>query len=135
MGGLNYELYAAVVHCGSSVDSGHYYTYAKDDINWYKFNDNFVMKSATSELHNLIPPETPYILFYSRVDCVEPSPIQRSELPTFVEAMIERDRVEFEAETRKTRPENVIRRFTKDDDSPPGCGGGSNLISSDRYIC
>lgn len=31
LGDEEYELYAAVVHCGSSVDSGHYYTIARDE--------------------------------------------------------------------------------------------------------
>lgn len=135
LNGLNYELYATVVHCGSSVDSGHYYTYAKDGSNWYKFNDNFVTKSSTSELHNLNPPETPYILFYSRVDCVEPSQIQRAELPSFLENIIARDRDDFEAEKRKPRPEHIIRRFSTDEDPPPGCGGEGNIITADRFIC
>lgn len=64
--GEQYNLYAAVVHCGSSVDSGHYYTYAKDGDEWYKFNDCAVIQSSEEELCNLRPPETPYILFYSR---------------------------------------------------------------------
>lgn len=65
--GDQYKLYAAVVHCGSSVDSGHYYTYAKDSEEWYKFNDCAVIQSSEEELCNLRPPETPYILFYSRL--------------------------------------------------------------------
>lgn len=69
--GEQYNLYAAVVHCGSDVDSGHYYTYAKDSEEWYKFNDCAVILSSESELCNLRPPETPYILFYSRLVLLE----------------------------------------------------------------
>ncbi|XP_053693027.1 ubiquitin carboxyl-terminal hydrolase 38 [Sabethes cyaneus] len=62
---MQYSLYAAVVHAGTSMDSGHYYTYAQDKSDcWYKFNDNFVTKCSADELHSLSSPNTPYILFY-----------------------------------------------------------------------
>ncbi|XP_055540357.1 ubiquitin carboxyl-terminal hydrolase 38 isoform X2 [Wyeomyia smithii] len=62
---MQYVLYAAVVHAGTSMDSGHYYTYAQDKSDcWYKFNDNFVTKCSADELHSLSSPNTPYILFY-----------------------------------------------------------------------
>lgn len=49
---VNYRLYAAVVHSGISLDSGHYYTFAREkDQTWYKFNDSFVSKSTLEELH------------------------------------------------------------------------------------
>ncbi|KAI4471387.1 ubiquitin carboxyl-terminal hydrolase [Holotrichia oblita] len=47
---VRYDLYAAVVHCGSSVDSGHYYTYARDETEWYKFNDYVVFRTQPEEL-------------------------------------------------------------------------------------
>ncbi|XP_062545105.1 ubiquitin carboxyl-terminal hydrolase 38 isoform X2 [Armigeres subalbatus] len=62
---VQYSLYAAVVHAGTSMDSGHYYTYAQDEPNgWYKFNDNYVTGCSVEELHALSSPNTPYILFY-----------------------------------------------------------------------
>lgn len=62
---IKYRLYAAVVHSGISMDSGHYYTYAADQPDsWYKFNDSYVTKSSIDDLQNLTPPNTPYILFY-----------------------------------------------------------------------
>lgn len=62
---VRYSLYAAVVHAGTSMDSGHYYTYAQDEPDcWYKFNDNYVTKCSVDELHALSSPNTPYILFY-----------------------------------------------------------------------
>lgn len=64
-----YSLYAAVIHAGTSMDSGHYYTYAQDTPNcWYKFNDNYVTKCSVDELHALSSPNTPYILFYQKLD-------------------------------------------------------------------
>lgn len=65
---VRYSLYAAVVHAGTSMDSGHYYTYAQDKPDcWYKFNDNYVNKVSVDELHTLASPNTPYILFYQLV--------------------------------------------------------------------
>lgn len=64
---LHYRLYAAVVHSGVSMETGHYFTYGTDHTNWYKFDDNYVVKSTISELHNLQPPHTPYILFYQMI--------------------------------------------------------------------
>lgn len=49
---VNYQLYAAVVHSGISLDSGHYYTFSREKGQvWYKFNDSYV---TTSSLHDLL---------------------------------------------------------------------------------
>lgn len=49
---VSYRLYAAVVHSGVSLDSGHYYTFAREkDQTWYKFNDSYVSTSSLHELH------------------------------------------------------------------------------------
>jgi ubiquitin carboxyl-terminal hydrolase 35/38 len=48
---VNYKLYAAIVHSGMSLDSGHYYTFANDKESWFKFNDSYVSKSDLHELH------------------------------------------------------------------------------------
>lgn len=66
---LHYRLYAAVVHSGVSMETGHYFTYGTDATgSCYRFDDSYVCKSNIAELHNLQPPQTPYILFYHRVD-------------------------------------------------------------------
>lgn len=76
-----YELYAAVIHCGSSLDSGHYYTFARDGDDWYKFNDSVVFRTSHQDLLDLKLPETPYILFYRKLDSLEPESLQKSALP------------------------------------------------------
>ncbi|XP_026461717.1 ubiquitin carboxyl-terminal hydrolase 35-like isoform X2 [Ctenocephalides felis] len=60
-----YMLYAAVVHDGVNMDSGHYYTYAMDKHkHWYKFNDSVVSNASFKDLDEMNPYNTPYILFY-----------------------------------------------------------------------
>lgn len=49
---VEYRLQAAVVHSGISVDSGHYYTFAREkEQTWYKFNDSYVSDSTLEELN------------------------------------------------------------------------------------
>ncbi len=52
---ISYELYAAVIHYGSNIDYGHYYTFGKDGDNWFKFNDCSVTKITSELLYNLEP--------------------------------------------------------------------------------
>ncbi|RZB38695.1 ubiquitin carboxyl-terminal hydrolase 35 [Asbolus verrucosus] len=132
-----YELYAAVVHCGSSVDSGHYYTFAKDGEEWFKFNDCSVMRTMSEELCSLKPPETPYILFYSRQDFSEPETLPRTVLSQRLQSLISKDLSEFEVEKRK-RPLKTYnaKQNRNDEPPPPGCGGaGFSNNSSNMYVC
>ena len=49
---VQYQLHSAVVHSGVSLDSGHYYTFAREkNAVWYKFNDSYVSTSTLQELH------------------------------------------------------------------------------------
>uniref|UniRef100_A0A1A9ZB63 USP domain-containing protein n=1 Tax=Glossina pallidipes TaxID=7398 RepID=A0A1A9ZB63_GLOPL len=161
---VHYDLYAGVVHSGFSMDSGHYYTYAADATNkWYKFNDNIVTLSKTEELHNLSPPNTPYILFYQmsarsnetqeastkviKVDI--PEPLSLEELPLELREMIKRDNKAFTAEMRhyKNANLNVMHNLQskqtrdgfdddEDDQSPPAssCGGNAMNINMNRFV-
>ena len=87
---VEYILYAAVVHNGSEVQFGHYYTFARhsDDAlqcyknyinnkynkkylgggNWYRFDDERVTKSSYNALNSLSYHDTPYMLFYVRIE-------------------------------------------------------------------
>ncbi|CAH1980782.1 unnamed protein product [Acanthoscelides obtectus] len=132
-----YELYAAVVHCGSSVDSGHYYTFAKDGADWYKFNDCSVSRTTAENLCRLKPPETPYILFYSRVDVSEPEALPCTILPDRLQLALTKDHSEYEAEKRQLSQKILApRRNQNDDPPPPGCGGGGfSATSSNMFVC
>ncbi|CAH0546766.1 unnamed protein product [Brassicogethes aeneus] len=131
-----YELYAAVVHCGSSVDSGHYYTFARDGSDWYKFNDCSVMKTTGEDLCKLKPPETPYILFYVRQDCVEPENLPCALLSSRLQSALSKDLLEYETDKKKPLRTYNTRQNRNDDPPPPGCGGGGfNTNNSNMFVC
>ncbi|XP_059045904.1 ubiquitin carboxyl-terminal hydrolase 35 [Achroia grisella] len=76
-----YILYAAVIHTGTTLDSGHYYTMAKDNEQWHMYNDDVVSVTDESELNGLNRASTPYILFYKRTDVEEGTAPSLEELP------------------------------------------------------
>lgn len=130
-----YELYAAVVHCGSSLDSGHYYTFARDDDDWFKFNDCVVIRTTHQELFNLKPPETPYILFYRKLNLLEPESLQKSALSIKLQGILNRDNAEVDHERkRKSIRVNNYRQDKNDDPPPPGCGGGGFNDSVSKLV-
>lgn len=79
---MHYRLYAAVVHSGVSMETGHYFTYGSDATGCYKFDDSYVSKATVAELHNLQPPHTPYILFYQMVPSPDAVPAISSPKPS-----------------------------------------------------
>lgn len=125
---VDYELYAAVVHCGSSVDSGHYYTFAKDDNNWFKFNDCSVLPATAEDLCKLKPPETPYILFYCRQDVMDPETLPHEVLSSRLQNVLTNDQLEFESERRRPIKVTNWRQKRNDDPPPPGCGGDRKSV-------
>ncbi|XP_048488736.1 ubiquitin carboxyl-terminal hydrolase 35 isoform X2 [Plutella xylostella] len=83
-----YQLYAAVIHAGTTLDSGHYFTLAKDNDQWHMYNDDVVTPSDEGELNALTNCCTPYILFYRRTD-VEDVPTPRmQEMPEKVQEIV-----------------------------------------------
>ncbi|XP_057656003.1 ubiquitin carboxyl-terminal hydrolase 38 [Diorhabda carinulata] len=131
-----YELYAAVVHCGFSVDSGHYYTLAKDKSQWYKFNDSCVSKATTEDLKRLKPPETAYILFYSRQDVDEPENISSTILSNKLQIILAKDQSESETEKRQQSNRSFnFKQNRNDEPPPPSCGGGGFSTSGNMLVC
>ncbi|CAG9853969.1 unnamed protein product [Phyllotreta striolata] len=132
---FRYELYAAVVHCGSSVDSGHYYTLAKDKLQWYKFNDSFVSRATTDDLRKLKPPETAYILFYSRQDVKEPENLPPTILSSGLQIVLTKDQSELDAERNQQTGKMNFRHNRNDEPPPPSCGGGGFNTSGNMLVC
>lgn len=84
----SYTLYAAVIHAGTTLDSGHYYTLAKDNDQWHMYNDDVVSASNESQLNSLKRSCTPYILFYRRADIEEGTAPPMEELPPKIQESV-----------------------------------------------
>ena len=68
---LNYRLYAVLVHVGSSMHSGHYYSYVRSPNNrWYKADDTSMTQC---DLNQVLTQHGAYILCYIKE--TEPSPM------------------------------------------------------------
>lgn len=152
-----YRLYAAVVHSGVSMDSGHYYTYGSDqpdDGSWYKFNDSFVTECNISALKSLRSPNTPYVLFYERDgDGDQSAAIATSDdrdsylalddLPIRLRSYVDKENSRYEMEKRLRKPKlgpvhNFRNNFSSnndDDQPPPSSCGGNSFTSVNHYIC
>lgn len=154
---VRYRLYAAVVHSGVSMDSGHYFTYGSDHPNdgdgrWYKFNDSFVTECNITALKSLRSPSTPYVLFYERENENEHSAATTpnscddssnypslNDLPTRLRTFVDHENNRYEMEKRLRQPKfGAVSNFPKnfstdnDDDQPPpsSCGGNSFDIAN-----
>jgi hypothetical protein len=82
---VTYDLYAVVVHIGSTLEFGHYVSYRKEssdstltDNSWWKCDDSVITGYVTTDR---LPEDisgsgstTPYILFYRRLDAEGGSP-------------------------------------------------------------
>ena len=62
-GKVEYELYGVLVHAGSTLYSGHYYSFVKAaDGRWYEMNDSSVQRRTVEE----VLAQKAYILFYTK---------------------------------------------------------------------
>ncbi|PSN39447.1 hypothetical protein C0J52_17694, partial [Blattella germanica] len=147
-----YKLYAAVVHSGSSMDTGHYYTLARDQsLAWHIFNDSTVAP-CNPPPWNI--PDTPYILFYTRPEEQLQPAVDITMLPSLrphLMELVNQDHVQWlqdlqgEEEGRRKRRKqqqspNVRSTYNpdKNNDSgrdPPGsCGGGGLSLPQNRFV-
>lgn len=155
---VQYRLYAAVVHSGVSMDSGHYYTYGSDqpdDGSWYKFNDSLVTECNITALKSLRSPNTPYVLFYERENDSEHSNGTATgicddslmhptlaDLPTQLRTYVNVENSRYEMEKRLRQPKfgnvnNVTNHFPSDNDDdqpPPSSCGGNSFTSGNHYV-
>ncbi|CAL7936258.1 unnamed protein product [Xylocopa violacea] len=145
----SYQLYAAVVHSGYSMDYGHYFTYARDSKqNWYKFNDSYVSQTTFNDFKDLKPPDTPYILFYEKNVsfegfCDEDKP-ELSTLSKHLQELMANDTTAYIEELRhqaeksqRGRHNSILLRKNEnsDDENPPpsNCRGAVNMPAS-RFL-
>ncbi|XP_029035375.2 ubiquitin carboxyl-terminal hydrolase 35 [Osmia bicornis bicornis] len=144
-----YQLYAAVVHSGYSMDYGHYFTYARDSKqNWYKFNDSYVSQTTFNDFKELKPPDTPYILFYEKTvpfeGVYDEDKPELSTLSKHLQELVENDTTAYIEELRhqaeksqRGRHNSILLRKNEnsDDENPPpsSCRGAVNMPAS-RFL-
>lgn len=98
-----YSLYAAVIHAGTTLDEGHYYTLAKDNDGWHMYNDDIVSAADESQLNDLNRASTPYILFYRRTDVEEGTAPSLEELPPKLNELVTAHNKHYLDTVRKKR--------------------------------
>ncbi|XP_064555886.1 ubiquitin carboxyl-terminal hydrolase 38-like [Drosophila montana] len=127
---VHYSLYAAIVHNGYTLDSGHYFDLAKDEMNnWFKFNDSKVVRSKPEDIKKLRSPNTAHFLLYQlsgRV-CMAPqegvpiimpvsavAPLELEELPPELRDFVKRN-IEKLDRTRdnRTTTEGLYMQFLR----------------------
>ena len=153
-----YALLAIVVHSGSSLHYGHYYTYMKhfkanEDFEWYLANDSHLSTISFESLitnQGLFKDDTPYIVFYQRVlngnDESSRRPVTIQINQTLTE-LIEQDSKLFQLEenlktqqsVKKGKITDINKNFNvpkdKDDDEGSSyCGSDSQRDSGPRII-
>lgn len=128
------------------MDTGHYYTLARDEtLVWRIFNDSLV---APCNPPPWSPPDTPYILFYARPEEKLQPAVDLLALPPLQSHLMERvhcDDIEWlkeeqseEERCTKRRKQRASRNPDRDNDNggnPPGaCGGGNMDVSHNRFV-
>ncbi|XP_068619068.1 ubiquitin carboxyl-terminal hydrolase 38-like [Battus philenor] len=76
-----YTLYACIIHTGVAIETGHYYTLAKNYDAWCTFDDDEVTVVSDDYLQALGRLSTPRVLFYRRTDVKETHRLTYNELP------------------------------------------------------
>lgn len=107
-----YKIVAIVVHSGSSLHYGHYYSYIINDscdeenkIEWLLANDSQISHASFDGLIsnlNLFKNDTPYVLFYKRV-CEKSAPKNNDEIKISSKKLIdiiEQDNIVYELQEK-----------------------------------
>lgn len=145
---INYKLQSMIVHSGYSLDSGHYYTWARDQDDesvWHVFNDSVVTPknwSAFISQSQRLLRDTPYILMYERegLEAEEENPA----LPRYLREEIDRDNTKYNREKQGTpsagvgggsyRPGPSLDRDEPDSGQGPSCGDGFGQFGGGRFV-
>ena len=157
---IRFKLYGIIIHSGYSTDSGHYYTYIRDESSssddWFKFDDSTVSRSNFNEFNSKKSPSaTAYVLLYQRCsvmnevnDDIEEEE-ESFELRSDLQACVDKDNRKFIHEKETFKYANIFsnnsKKFDKDDDDPKGGGGGGGStngcnmggqnFAGNRFIC
>ncbi len=136
--GIDYKLISMVIHAGTSPHSGHYYS--ADVATEWLLNDSRTSPLAPSFVSTLarkFPQDTPYVLFYARVDRDLPIPSMEQMDPALL-AAVESDNAAALRQSSSRTPEPSLggprpRYDGSRRGGGGGCGGGPG-IEGPRYV-
>jgi ubiquitin carboxyl-terminal hydrolase 35/38 len=140
LAGQQYELYAVVLHAGSSPHSGHYHSQVRSLTHaWLWLNDEVVSGIPGRDWSGA---DTPYVLFYKQSNLSTPTmELSLSALLPRLQSLIEDDTKSFRQENRLSIASSSSSDKSHQPPPPPpsggglgGCGENLNTLSS-RYIC
>nr|CAB3267558.1 ubiquitin carboxyl-terminal hydrolase 38-like [Phallusia mammillata] len=154
----SYNLWAIVVHSGTSAESGHYYCYARqlpsDPDTWYLFNDSHVSLTSYSSIEDLSARflrDTAYVLMYRKAEGSESEGLSLSldgkdlvckELAAAIEAdnnMFLKELTKSKNRSNSSACSNVLG-WNNDNPPPPppsfggGGGDGGSTFQSNRLV-
>lgn len=129
------------------MDYGHYFTYARDaKDDWFRFNDSYVSQTTLRDFTRLEPPDTPYILFYGKLNM---EVVYKEDKPNFgeldksVQELVKIDTARFfnEMKRQDEKKRSKLHNFSSfklkddsnnDDDNPPpsNCRGATDIPQS-----
>lgn len=129
-----YGLLAIVVHSGSSLHYGHYFTYmrneTKETSDWYLANDSHLSQVSIERLMSkasTFKEDTPYIVFYERIKEDNDQTVPEFKVNANLLNLIEEDDRIFDIEEQEERAKasRAARINTKRDDDNDGANGGN----------
>jgi hypothetical protein len=95
---VEYELCGVVTHAGSTIQSGHYYSFVRhlNGTHWLLCDDSTVSNSSFQRaVTPTSPTETPYLLFYMRSSALQHAAASaaaaRAAIPPMLRAEVDRD--------------------------------------------
>ncbi|RUS21358.1 hypothetical protein BC937DRAFT_92925 [Endogone sp. FLAS-F59071] len=139
-----YELFAIIIHSGSSPDYGHYYAYARDEGEdtidaWRQFNDSTVIPYTFDRMMDTISrfkDDTPYVLFYRRRGV---PPVEAYDIPIplkqqVAQAEATRDRVASDEYAKRSGSSFGPNKRSRDDDDDHTMERGDSWGDPNRFI-
>ncbi|XP_067942272.1 ubiquitin carboxyl-terminal hydrolase 38-like [Watersipora subatra] len=154
--GEAYKLNAVIVHSGTSLNGGHYYTYARslrENRQWYLFNDIRVTpcvspsQLAIESSSVRLSCDTPYILFYT-VDSPHDKMAESTDVSSMLRYYVEEDNLQLLRDLKMADQKKKAKKQAgqvdsrswysyagdEDDDHMPPSANSSLDLSGSRFI-
>lgn len=135
-----YGLLAIVVHSGSSLHYGHYFTYmrneTKETSDWHLANDSHLTQVSIESLMSkasTFKDDTPYIVFYEKIKEDNNQTVPEFKVNENLLNLVEQDNRIFDLEEQEERAKTSSTYKTdntKRDDDNDGANGGNGSNSN-----